>query len=96
MKFKYRMVFVRPLRFSGGLLLTSPLDASPFEQEEQRPLLAVASDHQIYGATIPLTVQSPEPPRQAPNSDSAESDNTDNNSIQSQSCRLQPKFRDGF
>ena len=98
MKFKYRVVFIRPVRFSGGFLLTSPLDESPFEQEEQQPLIAVASDQQNCGATntIPLIVPSPEPPRQAPNSDSSESDNIDDNSVQSQSCRLQPKSRNGF
>jgi len=96
MKFKYRAVFVQPLRFPGGFLLTSPLDASPFEQEDNQPLIDVLNTHQNYGTTIPLTAQSPEPPTQAPNSDSAESDNIDDNSVQSQSCKVQPKSRDGF
>lgn len=71
------------------------MDALPFEQEDQQPLIDVLSSHQDYGATgstPTVNDESPEPPRPAAHTDDAES----NSSMQSQIHRSQPGSRDGY
>ena len=92
---------MQPVRFYGGFLLTSPLDATPFEQEEQEPLFEL-SNPQDYGTTTPtppiINNQSANTPRQAPISDSEESDNANATStdVQSQTRRPLQQSRDGY
>ena len=93
-----RIICVKRLQFSGGFLLTSPLDGTPFEQEDQQPLIDLLSKHQDYGATTstpPVTDQSPELPRQAPNSDYTRPIDSNDISIQSQTCGSQSRSRAG-
>ena len=92
---------MQPLQFSGGFLLTSPLDALPFEQDDQEPLVLELSNPQNYGTTTPtppiINDQSADPPRQASNSDNAESDaNATSTDVQSQTHRSQQRSRDGY
>ena len=76
------------------------MDASPFEQD-QEPLVAELNNLQDYGTTTFTTPlisndQRADPPRQAANSDNAESDtNTTSTDVQSQMCRSQQRSRDG-
>ena len=93
-----RIICVKRLQFSGGFLLTSPLDAISFKQEDQQPLIDLPSQHEGYGAinsTSPVANQSPEVLRQAPDSDITKSINSNNISTQSQACGSQPKSRFG-
>lgn len=94
-----RVICVKRLQFSGGFLLTSPLDGVPFEQEDQQPLIDLPSQHEGYGATKSTTPvaddQSPEVLRQAPDGDITKSINSNNISTQSQACGSQPNSRVG-
>ena len=90
---------MRPLRFPGGFLLTSPLDATPFE-EDQEPLIELRNSVG-YGTSAPtppiISNKNSDPPRQIDSSDDAESDITATSTdVRSQTSRSRQRSRDGY